>query len=53
MHFHVSFLRESLNFTKNKAAACVWLPIGQEVQSFHVVKTESFLKERVGGLAQG
>lgn len=46
MHFHISLLRESLDFTQNKAAARIWLPVGQEVQSFHVVKTEGFLKEQ-------
>ena len=55
MDFHISFLRESLEFTQNKAAACIWLPVGQEVQSFHIVKTEGFLKEhaQAGGLARG
>lgn len=45
MHFHIAFLRESLDFTQNEAAACIWLPVGQEVQSFYIVKTEGFLKE--------
>ena len=31
MHFDVSLLLESLDFTENKAAACVWLPVSQEV----------------------
>ena len=45
MHFHASLLLEALDSVEYKAAACVWLPISQEIQSLHILKAEGFLRE--------
>lgn len=53
MYSHVAGPLQSLDFTQDKAAAGVRLPVSQEVQAFHAVETECFLEEQEGCQAQG